>query len=82
MARSLVPSMRPVLALALLPVALIACAHQRAMEESSRTARAAVAEVNGIRVTASADAWKDSRSGSAHQFTPIKLALKITAGAR
>jgi len=64
--------------LALLPAALFACAHQKAMEDT-RTAKAAVAEVNGIRVMASADARKDSRS-SAHPFTPIKVSLENHSG--
>ena len=80
MPRHLVPSMRPVMPLALLPAALIACAHQRAAEESSRSARTATAETNSIRVTASTDAWKDSRSGSARQFTPINVSVENHSG--
>lgn len=80
MPRHLVPSMRQVMPLALLPAALFACAHQKAMEESSRAGRAAVAEVNGIRVMASADAWKDSRSRPAHPFTPIKVSVENHSG--
>jgi hypothetical protein len=77
MRRYLAPSMRP---LALLPVVLIACAHQRAAEESSRTAKTAAAEANGVRVTTSADAWKDSRSRSAQSFTPIKVSVENHSG--
>ena len=66
--------------LALLPVALIACAHQRAAEESSRTARTATAETNSVLVTASTDAWKDSRSRSAPLFTPIKVSVENHSG--
>lgn len=79
MPRHLVRSMRPVMPLALLPVALIACAHQRAVEKSSGTTKAAVAEANGIRVMASANAWKGSRSPSA-QFTPIQVSIENHSG--
>jgi len=72
--------MRRLMPLALLPVAVIACAHQRAAEDGSRSARTATAETNSVRVTASTDAWKDSRSRSAHPFTPIKVSVENHSG--
>ncbi len=80
MPRHLVPSMRPLMPLALLPITLIACAHQRAVEQSSAAARAAVAEMNGVRVTASVDSWKGKGSRSAHQFTPIQISIENHSG--
>src|SRR5262245_21977483 len=75
-----ISSIRSLMRLVLLPVALIGCAHQKAAEESSRTARTAAAEANGVRVMASAEAWKSSRSRSAHQFTPIQVSIENHSG--
>ncbi len=80
MHRHLVSSKRPLMPIALLPVALVACAHQRVVEQSSGTARAAVAEVNGVRVMASADSWEGKGSRSAHQFTPIQVTIENHSG--
>ena len=67
---------------ALLPIALIACAHQPAkpVAQESSGATTAVAEANGVRVLASADSWEGKRSRSAHQFTPIQVTIENHSG--
>jgi len=80
MPRHLISSFRSVIRLVLLPVALIGCAHQKAAEDGSRAAKTVAAEANGVRVMASADEWKGSRSRSAHQFTPIQVRIENHSG--